>query len=227
MSDHARELTVTSQRALSVDDTMRLLAQLNTGDVILLSGDGLFSWGVKYMTGSEWSHVAVVLRHKSHPNPLMWHSTSHATNDVRGWSKSGVVPTDLLETIRLHYTGRIGIRKLAAPLTDAQLRVVNDTFAELDGREYETGLAGAWELVKAWERRFTQPNVKNLTHIFCSELVAELYIRLGFLTETLDKPSNEYTQAEFATLHCNGSTCENHLQELAILPLRNPRFENS
>lgn len=61
------------------------------------------------------------------------------------------------------------------------------------GREYEQDQI---ELIKAAYDGPLGRNSEDLTSLFCSELVAEAYQRLGLLSE--EKPSNEYTPAEFS-----------------------------
>ncbi len=52
------------------------------------------------------------------------------------------------------------------------------------------------ELVKAaYDGPFGR-NTEDLSSLFCSELVAEAYQRLGLLSEA--KPANEYTPADFS-----------------------------
>jgi len=42
-------------------------------------------------------------------------------------------------------------------------------------------------------------NQKDLTSLFCSELLAETYIRMGLLPEDPKHPSNEYTPKDFSS----------------------------
>lgn len=64
---------------------------------------------------------------------------------------------------------------------------------ELKGKHYESSKI---ELLKlAYDGPFGHNN-EDLSSIFCSELVAEAYQRLSLVTE--EKPSNEYTPADFS-----------------------------
>ena len=64
---------------------------------------------------------------------------------------------------------------------------------ELAGRKYE---ADKLQLIKAaWDHAFGH-NTEDLSSLFCSELVAEAYQRLGLLDE--NKPSNEYVRGDFS-----------------------------
>ena len=65
---------------------------------------------------------------------------------------------------------------------------------ELRGRNYERSKL---ELLKAaYDGTFSQ-NREDLSSIFCSELVAEAYQRLGLFTES--RPSNEYRPEDFSS----------------------------
>lgn len=216
---------VTIERTLSIDDTTRLLSQLDTGDVLLFSGNGFFSSLVKWATGSRWSHVGVVVRQRGNAsNPLIWQSVCGEMNDVRGFAKNGVVLTELIKTVEQNYSGMIGLRKLVKPLNEKQLATLNETFLELDGRPYESGLSGLWELWKSAQDTFTSPNTEALGRIFCSELIAELFMRLGYIEKTPTTPSNEYTPEDLAQLQfC--AECGNRFHDLVLLPLKNRNVE--
>ena len=64
---------------------------------------------------------------------------------------------------------------------------------ELAGKEYEKDTL---ELIKAAYDGPFGHNEEDLSSLFCSELVAEAYQRLGLLNN--EKPSNEYTPADFS-----------------------------
>ena len=64
---------------------------------------------------------------------------------------------------------------------------------EVAGREYEQDTL---ELIKAAYDGPFGHNEEDISSLFCSELVAEAYQRLGLLSE--EKPSNEYTPADFS-----------------------------
>ena len=67
---------------------------------------------------------------------------------------------------------------------------------ELNGRPYEKKHL---ELINALrDGPLGVENEENLSSLFCSELVAEAYQSLGLLN--VDKPSNEYTPADFSAL---------------------------
>ena len=64
---------------------------------------------------------------------------------------------------------------------------------ELRGRAYERN---KFELIKASSDGAFRNKAEDLSSLFCSELVAESYQRLGLLTE--EKPSNDYAPVDFS-----------------------------
>lgn len=65
---------------------------------------------------------------------------------------------------------------------------------ELRGKPYEKNTS---ELIRsAYDGPFGE-NIEDLSSLFCSELVAEAYQRMGLLDE--DVPSNEYSPVDFSS----------------------------
>jgi hypothetical protein len=165
---------------------------LNTGDIVLFSGKGLISNVIKRFTGSPWSHVGMVICSPEWNMKLLWESTtlSKLKDITSGEARQGVQLVPLSERIKT-YEGEVGIRKLlhTEPLNNQALI---DLRAEVKGRPYEESKI---ELFKSAHDGFMGGNEEDLSSLFCSELVAEAYQRLGLITE--DTPSNEFTPADF------------------------------
>ena len=49
---------------------------LETGDIVLFSGKGGISTGIKWITNSKWSHVGMVLKLTQFDAVLIWESTT-------------------------------------------------------------------------------------------------------------------------------------------------------
>lgn len=173
--------------------------QLGTGDIVLFSGRGVFSWLIKRATRSQWSHVGMVVRDPDLDLLLLCESGG-------GWKKDeysgkrvfGVRFVQLSEAVRT-YCGKVAIRPLLdIELTDADYVTIGKAREELDGRPYQRSileLIGAAVDCVDWIKR---PNLKSL---FCSEMVAEMYQRLDLLSPPpVGWPSNEYTPEDFAQI---------------------------
>ena len=171
--------------------------KLKTGDIVLYSGKGLWSAGIKWVTGIRWSHVGMVLWLPEEFDFLtVWESTTDSSvrDIVSGDIRKGVQLVPLSKRVR-SYDGDIAVRRLRKfDLTSQHMRKLMKLRKRLRGRPYEKNLL---ELMRAALDGSSTPNEEDLGSIFCSELVAEAYQRLGLLDDN-GKPSNEYTPADFA-----------------------------
>src|SRR5262245_63847171 len=92
---------------------------LDSGDVLLFAGESRFSRGIKRLTGSHWSHSALVARPHADGPLLLWEATLDtdladiATHEIA----AGVRLFDLEHWIR-HYGGETAIRPLCVERTD-------------------------------------------------------------------------------------------------------------
>ncbi|MBM3824134.1 MAG: hypothetical protein FJ404_14820 [Verrucomicrobia bacterium] len=178
-----------------------LRPKLKTGDVILFSGKGGISEGIKFFTVSKWSHVGMVYRFD---DPLdkkgtvfCWESTtlSDLADADTGKLTKGVQRVELSERLERCFARgyEISVRPLSQPLTEDQIRALNDFRHEVGGRPYEKKKL---QLLKSAYDGLWGGNKEDLSSLFCSELVAEAYQRMGLLSEAI--PSNEYTPKDFS-----------------------------
>ena len=168
--------------------------KLQTGDVVLFSGKGGISTGIKWFIESQWSHLGMVVRPPDFDVVLLWEASP--ITDIRdvetGKVHKGVRLVALSERIQ-SYEGKVSIRLLDVKRMPEMLEALSKLRWELKGRPFETDVV---ELLKsAWEGPFGQ-NEEDLTSLFCSELVAEAYQHMGLLDTS--KPSNEYTPRDFS-----------------------------
>ncbi|WP_169054100.1 YiiX/YebB-like N1pC/P60 family cysteine hydrolase [Nitratireductor sp. XY-223] len=172
-----------------------LRSHLKTGDVVLFSGKGGLSAGIKFATGSKWSHVGLVYFLEEYNLMALWESTTLSKfKDIdTGKYNKGVQIVPLSERIRT-YDGEVNIRRLNKALSSdhhAQLVELRELYK---GKPYELNEI---ELIKA---AFDGPfgaNEADISSLFCSELVADAYQKLGILDKTL--PANEYTPSDFSS----------------------------
>ncbi len=165
---------------------------LKTGDLVLFAGRGLVSGFIRWFTKSEFTHIGMVVRSEEYDMLLLWESTTLSKiKDVHGTAKQGVAIRPLSEVIE-NYEGRVGIRSLVNPLSKEQIVELVKTRAEFKGRNYEENKL---ELFKSAYDFIGGHNEEDLSSLFCSELVAEAYQRMGLFYE--NTPSNEYTPADF------------------------------
>lgn len=169
---------------------------LATGDIVLFSGKGAFSDLIKYASMSRWSHVGMVLKIPEYDFVTVWESTtlSNIKDLDTGNANKGVQLVPLSSRVD-KYSGGMSIRRLeGGALPDESLDALMKLREELKGKRYERG---KMELFKSlWDGKFGL-NEEDLSSVFCSELVAAAYQRLGLLSDKL--PSNEYTPADFSS----------------------------
>ncbi|MBC8870942.1 MAG: hypothetical protein H8E44_16075 [Planctomycetes bacterium] len=171
--------------------------KLDTGDIVLFSGKGGISAGIKWFTISKWSHVGMVVRLPDWNMVLLWESTtlSNIADVMDGKAKQGVQLVALSERLRT-YGGEAAIRRLSVKRTAAMNNALMRLRQEVKGRPYETSKV---ELVKAAYDGWWGENTENLSSLFCSELVAEAYQRMGLLSNSKSAlPSNEFTPKDFS-----------------------------
>lgn len=173
----------------------KMRAKLTTGDIVLFSGKGGISAGIKWATLSRWSHVGMIVVLPEYDFVTVWESTTLSSLvdlDTKVPHK-GVQLVPLSSRIE-DYDGEVAVRQLEGITFDeSDLKNLMQLRREVAGREYEQDQI---ELIKAAYDGPLGRNSEDLTSLFCSELVAEAYQRLGLLSE--EKPSNEYTPAEFS-----------------------------
>lgn len=171
---------------------------LKTGDIILMAGESVFSWAIRRFTGSEWSHVGMVVRSADLDAVLLWESTTaghpedHTTPEGRE-PKPGVQLPPLSKRVR-DYDGKVALRRLNRALTNEEVAKLTRFRHQVKDRDYDYD---ALELLRAaMDDGLFWRNREDLQSFFCSELIAESYQRMGLLPES--KPSNEYTPDDFA-----------------------------
>ena len=174
---------------------------LDTGDIVLFSGTGPVSTGIKVGTQSPWSHVGMVVRVDDPTLVLVYQSTtlSKVKDYIDNMPKQGV-QINVLSQCVASYSGRIALRRLEVVRSPAMREVLNDFREDMKGRPYETSKL---ELLRsAYDGPFGS-NCEDLSSLFCSELVAEAYQRMGLLLseEHGGKHSNEFTPKDFSSAH--------------------------
>ena len=174
-------------------------SQLATGDIVLFSGKGGASAGIKWATASRWSHVAMIFNLDEYDFVTLWEATTLSSIedlDTREMKK-GVQLIPLSDRVQT-YDGAIAVRRLKGvalgePEIDALMRLRK----ELRGRPYETSEI---QLIKAAYEGPFGLNEEDFSSLFCSELVAESYQRMGLLPDGKSaQPANEYVPADFST----------------------------
>jgi len=188
-----------------------LFSLLKTGDLLFCSGTSFFSNLIKLTTHSQWSHVGMIYRNLE--GGLFCWEANKIEKGVEN-IKCGVEVYPLKEKI-LNYKGDIAVRRIENSNLDQEkaTAIIAGFIEEVKCFPYETNVL---ELLKSVADGPFGLNVRDLSSIFCSELVAEAYQRLGLLLPSpAGLSSNEYTPADFARK--NFRLLSGHLSPLIIL----------
>ena len=182
-----------SLRCLDVelDDAERIA---RTGDVWLFTGHQLADRAIRAATNAPVNHVAMVLALDDLP-PLLWHAElGRSLVDVWTGEHHRGAQLHRLRDAADRWVNRYGqtafFRQIEPEVSreqeDAALRVVS----EMSGRSFPSSprLASHW--LRGRVRRAT-----NLEDVYCAELVALSYQRMGLLGER--RPPNWYDPGRF------------------------------
>lgn len=169
---------------------------LKTGDIVLFSGKGFVSWLIKKVTKNKYSHVGMVLRIDGFDFVALWESTTlNDTPDIFHKKRKGVQIVQLSQRMK-GYNGKIAVRQLHDfEFGPEEEKALAELRQEVNNRPYEKNM---FSLAKsALDSTFLGKNKKkDLSSLFCSELVAEAYVRLGLIAK--NEISSEYTPADFS-----------------------------
>ena len=169
-------------------------AMARTGDVFLFRGPTAADRAIRVFTNSPVNHVGMVIAIDDLP-PLLWHAElGKSLPDVwsgelqRGTQLHRLV--DAVSTWHHRYGQLAWMRQIEPEVTrameDEALRVVN----EFDGRSFPRTRS----LVKGWVRGRARRRT-DLEQIFCAEVVAITYERMGLLDAK--RPPNWYDPGKF------------------------------
>jgi hypothetical protein len=167
-----------------------LQTRMQTGDLILFSGQYPISKMVEKLEHSLWSHVAMVVRLPDMEAPLLWESTAltNLPDTLVHDHKTGPKLVDLKERLQTYGSDvtpyvppRYALRPLQVERTSGMIQALHSLFQELHGIPNP----GQWKMIfEVVEGRFFKIHSK-LDNYTCSELVAESYIKMGLLDPKL------------------------------------------
>jgi hypothetical protein len=138
----------------------------------------------------------MIVRLSPEDEPLLWEATgTPGMADLVSGDQGGGVHLVRLEEWVARYGGDIAVRLLLAERTAERLEAFRAFFALVHGRPYERTYTQA--LRSVFDGFLLRNRREDLTSLFCSELVAAAYQRLGLLP--MEPPSNTYTPHDFGS----------------------------
>lgn len=175
---------------------------LQTGDIVLQSGDGAFSALIKTAQfsrygncrGVDCSHAAVVYRQGDRVMLFEAIGKGAGLNSFDDQFKPKASFTAMSDAIN-RTAGKVIVRRVMGPRTQTQLLEAERFVTMMAGRPYETDTA---ELVRAVFGRL--PGIGNfvgdVSSLFCSEAAAEFW-RDPLKLLRPERPANTYTPCMF------------------------------
>lgn len=171
--------------------------RLQTGDLMLCHGIFPEAIEVEAVEGSLWSHIGMVVRLPGVEELLFWESTTTETlPDVELHRiKTGPmlvslrkrIATDVSDQYDALFAFRVLEGKRDANIADKLQQFIE----EVHGASFPSLERMAWEFLEG--KLHIQ---SGTTTFFCSELVAETYMRLGIMDRS--EPSNSYRPVDFS-----------------------------
>lgn len=176
--------------------------KLQTGDLVLFSGQYSISKLVERLEHSHWSHVAMVVRIPDIEEPLLWESTAltNLPDQIYHDNKTGPKIVDLKQRLLTYGSDVVpyvppvyAVRQLEAERTPEMLNALSTLFTSLHGIPNP----GEWKMIaEVLEGKLFNIRSK-LDNYTCGELVAESYIKMGLLSDK--KAINGYMPKDFST----------------------------
>ena len=161
---------------------------LESGDIILLHGtSGCFAKLVEKMSGSIYSHVAMVLRDpvlddgQVHKGYYIIESGVEDRPDVEDNKFKFGVQVQPLSQAMDNWDGQVFYRRLQCERTDEFYKTLNETHMKVHNKPYDTNLID-WIQVEL-NRKLRSPNDGAY---WCSALVTYFYIQLGLVDPDTD-----------------------------------------
>lgn len=194
------------------DRLRRLGKTLQTGDLVLFAGKGWLSGIIRLFTRSHWTHVGVVVRPRGWSEPMVLEASgmSEVVDQLSGKKVPGVTLA-CFHTRVAEYDGDVAIRRRnGRTLSPARERLFHRLAARFHLRPYKNFLWSLFlDMVCGMERHQGFPSV------FCSELVAELYRRVGWLAP--EARTSRFVPGDFAGEGAGyGRVCE-HMASIEVI----------
>lgn len=155
--------------------------RISVGDTILFRSSNIVSHTTKLATRSKWDHAAIVVKLPGKKGLSLFEAT-----------RVGVKLYPL--SLRLEFyleTTKLGVRKLYVTRTEEILDELMEFVREVNGRPYNFNPLDMGKALIAGNSK------EKLSNIFCSQLVALAYQRMGLLSTKVS--ANNYLPSDLAS----------------------------
>ncbi len=166
---------------------------LQTGDIVLFSWHGGWRSTSTYLTFNRWTHMGMIVRSAEWDIVMLWEATDlvNIADMETGTRAPGVKVVPLTQRLQT-YPGPKAVRHLEVDRTPEMMAALRDFRAEMRGLPFE---ASQFEMFRSIFKWFFGRNREDLSTIFCSEMVAAAWQRMGLLP--MEPASNSYAPKDF------------------------------
>ncbi|PQP83921.1 hypothetical protein C0Q44_04635 [Paenibacillus sp. PCH8] len=172
--------------------------RLKTGDMLLCHSVMHESIIIEFIEGSEWSHIGMIVRLPQYDYPLLWESTAfdNLQDVLLGKTKTGPMLVPLYERIRTDidnlWDPMFAFRLLDKACTPEMEAELMNLIQQVHGGKFPE------------EREMLEIVIEGKLgidsespNLFCSQLFAETYTRLGLLSP--ERVPNSYWPVDFSS----------------------------
>jgi hypothetical protein len=175
-------------------------ARLRTGDILLFHGASPRSRIIEKASGSEFSHVGMIVRSMDGRPPFLWHTDPRAvTNDVVGDREHGGAQlNDLSDALAVMTKPEYGDTPFVRQLIVNHTPEMDAAALEAVGAFDRTSFPSLFNIMKQWmlgRLHFTTSGKR----MECAEVLARTYQRMGLLPS--EPPPNGYAPRDFSEQH--------------------------
>jgi hypothetical protein len=193
-STFTAELPVTEEAAVNYDDVE---FRLQTGDIVLFKG--LYLDRDQQPHPSEnWTHAGLVVKIPERDEPLLWESTplESIIDRILGLRKGGPQLVSLRERLLTYETDVYAWRPLRVARSPEMTRTMFEYIYKVHRLPFPAQIEVIRRVIQT--RFFLRwwPRKLHYRSIFCTELIAETYMRMGLLPET--PPASAYLPLDFS-----------------------------
>lgn len=172
---------------------------LETGDIILFSGDYIVSRFIEYFCKSIFSHCGIIIKNPSfldknlEDDIYVLESGYENINDPENSRKKYGVQLTKLDYIINNYNGKLYYRKLNCIRDNSFINKIYQIHSNVHNLSYDTNII---DWIKA-EFNINIGDVQKTNTFWCSSLVAYFFVKVGFLDENI--PWTLITPNEFSS----------------------------
>jgi hypothetical protein len=184
-------MAATDPAPISADEALRAA---RTGDIWLFRGPSMADRAIRFATNSPVNHVAMAVVIDDLP-PLLWHTElGHSLDDVWSGDRHRGAQLNLLHEALPVWIDRYGQRAFVRELEADVSREMEDQLLGVIHHHNGKPFPRTARLARYWLAGRVRKSV-DLDTIYCAELVAITYSRMGLLGR--ERPANWFDPGRF------------------------------